>query len=146
MKLYGTYIFPGGLTGSLGVQITSGKPLTALAANPNPNYQNGGEIPMTPRGAGFQTSDGVMTRAPFTKTVNGQASYNLRLGGNRALVLLADVFNIFNTQTPIDYDSWVESTFGAVNPDFGRVGVSSVIAGQQFTTPRQLRVGARFDF
>jgi hypothetical protein len=78
--------------------------------------------------------------------VNGQASYNLKLGGNRALVLLADVFNIFNTQTPIDYDAWVESTFGAVNPDFGRAGVSSVIAGQQFATPRQLRVGARFEF
>jgi hypothetical protein len=105
IKLYGTYVFPGGLTGSLRVQITSGKPLTALAANPNPNYQNGGEIPLTPRGAGMQTSDGFITRTPFTKTVNGQASYNLKLGGNRTLVLLGDVFNIFNTQTPIDYDS-----------------------------------------
>jgi len=61
-------------------------------------------------------------------------------------VLLADVFNIFNTQTPLDYDGWVESTFGADNPDFGKVGVSSVISGQQFTTPRQIRVGARFEF
>jgi len=67
-----------------------------------------------------------MTRTPFTKMVNGQASYNLKLGGNRTRVLLADVFNISNTQTMIDYDSWVESTFGAVN--FGKAGVSSVIA------------------
>ena len=145
IKLYGTYIFPFGLSASMGLQVTSGKPLTALAANPNPNYQNGGEIPLTPRGAGFQTSEGFKTRTPFTKLLNGQASYNIRFG-NRGLVLLADVFNIFNTQTPLDYDGWVESTFGADNPDFGKVGVSSVISGQQFTTPRQIRVGARFEF
>ncbi len=145
IKLYGTYVFPFGLSASAGVQITSGKPLTALAANPNPNYQNGGEIPLTPRGQGFQTSDGFKTRTPFTKTVNGQASYNIRFG-DRGLVLLADVFNIFNTQTPLDYDNFVESTFGADNPDFGRVGVSSVISGQQFTLPRQIRFGARLEF
>jgi carboxypeptidase family protein/TonB-dependent receptor-like protein len=145
IKLYGTYMFPFGLSASLGLQVTSGKPLTALAANPNPNYQNGGEIPLTPRGAGFQTSDGFKTRTPFTKLLNGQASYNIRFG-NRGLVLLADVFNIFDTQTPLDYDNWVESTFGADNPDFGLRGSSSVIAGQQFTTPRQIRVGARLEF
>jgi hypothetical protein len=30
-------------------------------------------------------------------------------------------------------------------PDVGEIGVSSVVAGQQFTTPRQVRVGARFE-
>ena len=86
----------------------------------------------------MQTSDGFITRTPFTKTVNGQASYNLKLGGNRTLVLLGDVFNIFNTQTPIDYDSWVESTFGAVNPDFGKV--------KSAQNPRQLQFAIRFTF
>jgi len=59
-----------------------------VGGEPHPNDQNGGEIPLTPRGAGTQTSDGFMTRTPFTKTVNGQ----------------------------------------------------------QFTTPPQIRVGARFEF
>jgi len=53
-----------GLTLSAGLNLSSGKPLTGLAANPV--YQNGGEIPLTPRGAGFQTSDGFRTRTPFT--------------------------------------------------------------------------------
>jgi len=39
---------------SAGLNVSSGKPLTALAANPV--YQNGGEIPLTPRVDGFLTS------------------------------------------------------------------------------------------
>jgi hypothetical protein len=64
----------------------------------------------------------------------------------RNLVLLADVFNVFNTQTVLDYDNWTERTFGTLNPDFGQAGVSSVVAGQQIQAPRQVRIGARFEF
>jgi outer membrane receptor protein involved in Fe transport len=145
LKLYGTYTFPIGVNASLGIDVSSGKPLTGLAANPNPNYQNGGEIPLTPRGIGFVTSEGFRDRTPFTTTVNGQASYDLRLAG-RNLMLVADVFNIFNTQTPLDYNNFYETTFGAINPDYGLRGSSGVINGQQLLTPRQIRVGARFEF
>ena len=61
-------------------------------------------------------------------------------------MLLADVFNLFNTQTLLDYDAWTELTFGAPNPDFGRAGSSNVVSGQQLQAPRQFRVGARFEF
>jgi hypothetical protein len=145
IKLYANYVFDMGLNISAGLNLSSGKPLTALAANPNLNYQNGGEIPETPRGDGFQTSDGFRTRTPFQRDFDAHASYILRLG-TKNLVLLADVFNVFNSQTVLDYDNWTESTFGAPNPDFGRAGVSSVIAGQQIQAPRQVRVGARFEF
>jgi hypothetical protein len=147
VKLYGSYLIDvpsGGLTVSGGLNLSSGKPLTGLAANPV--YQNGGEIPLTPRGAGLQTSDGFKTRSPFTTTVDGHAAYALKLGGQRSLSLIADVFNIFNQQTVTDYDNYFEKTFGALNPDFGVAGASSVIAGQQFLAPRQLRVGARLEF
>jgi len=70
----------------------------------------------------------------------------VNLGGHRRLTLVADVFNIFNSQTVTDYDTFVESTFGSLNPDFGVAGVSSVVAGQQFLSPSQLRVGARLGF
>ena len=40
------------------------------------------------------------------------------LGGTRRVVLLADVFNLFDTQTVLDYDNWTESTFGVLNPEF----------------------------
>jgi len=77
--------------------------------------------------------------------VNGQASCDLRLAG-RNLMLVADVFNIFNTQTPLDYNNFYETTFGAINPDYGLRGSSGVINGQQLLTPRQIRAGARFEF
>jgi len=129
---------------SAGLNISSGKPLTGLAANPV--YQNGGEIPLTPRGDGFQTTDGFHTRTPFTTTLDGHASYSLKIGGPRRVTLIADVFHIFNRQTVSDYDHYFESTFGSLNPDYGVAGASSVVPGQQLLPPRQLRVGARLEF
>jgi hypothetical protein len=143
VKVYGTYGFHSGLNLSAGMEFESGAPLTALAAHPV--YGGGGEIPVTARGAGFQTSEGFRTRTPWTTPVNGEASYNLRIGG-RDLALIVDVFNIFNRQTVLDYDAFSELQFTVPNPDFGRAGVSAVVSGQQLTTPRQIRVGARYTF
>jgi hypothetical protein len=144
VKVYGSYQLHAGLALAGGVNVSSGKPLTAFAASPV--YQNGGEIPLTPRGGGFQTSDGFRTRTPWTTTVDGHASYALKLGGRRDVVLVADMFNLFNRQTVTDYDKFSESTFGSLNPDFGRAGASSVVGGQQLLAPRQIRVGARLEF
>jgi carboxypeptidase family protein/TonB-dependent receptor-like protein len=144
IKVYGSYLLNFGLTLSAGLNMSSGRPLTALAANPV--YQNGGEIPLTERGDGFATSQGFQTRTPFTTLLDGHASYPVRFGGQRRLILVADLFNIFNTQTVTDYNNYVESTFGSLNPDFGVAGASGVAAGQQFLAPRQLRLGARFEF
>jgi outer membrane receptor protein involved in Fe transport len=146
-KIYGNYAFPFGLNAGVGLQLSSGKPLTPLAANPNINYQNGGEIPECARGCGIQTIDGFKTRTPFLTDVNAHVDYGLRLGGRRRVVLLADVFNLFDRQTVLDYDNWTESTFGALNPNFGRP-TTSVLGGNppQIQTPRQVRVGARVEF
>ena len=92
------------------------------------------------------TSDGFRTRTPFTTTLDGHAAYSLKAGGRRGVSLIADVFNIFNKQTVADYNNWFETTFGSLNPDYGVAGASSVVAGQQFLPPRQLRVGARVEF
>jgi Carboxypeptidase regulatory-like domain/TonB dependent receptor-like, beta-barrel/TonB-dependent Receptor Plug Domain len=143
VKAYGTYAFGMGLNLSVGLELESGAPLTALAAHPV--YDSGGEIPLTVRGAGFQTSNGFQTRTPWTKPVNAGASYNLKIG-RRNLVAIADVFNVFNTQTILDYDSFSELQFGVPNRDFGAAGVSGVVSGQQFVTPRQVRVGVRYEF
>ena len=66
----------------------------------------------------------------------------------RHISLLADIFNLFNQQTVLDYDNWTEITFAAgPNPNFG-LPTSSLFAGNppQYQTPRQVRVGARFTF
>jgi hypothetical protein len=143
VKLYGSYGFDLGLNLALGLELESGAPLTAFAAHPV--YDTGGEIPLTARGAGFQTSSGFRTRAPWTKPFNAEASYNLKLGG-RNLVLSVDAFNLFNTQTVLEYNTFSELQFGVPNPDFGVAGLSGNVAGQQLATPRQFRVGLRFEF
>ena len=135
-KLYGNYTFPAGLNLGVGLNVGSGRPLTALAANPA--YDSPGEIPETPRGEGFDTEDGFRDRAPIESDVNFHADYGFNFG-NRRLVLLADVFNLFDRQGVTEYDDWTEApSFDVDNPDFGRALVYQV--------PRQVRLGLRFEF
>jgi len=144
-KAFGNYSFPMGLGVGVGLTLSSGAPLTPLAANPN--YTNGGEIPEASRGAGLQTIDGFKTRTPFQSTVDLQAAYVLKLGGARNVTLLADVFNLFDTQTTLMYDQWTQLTGPITNPDFG-APITHVLSGAppQFQAPRQVRLGARFTF
>jgi hypothetical protein len=145
IKLAGNYLFPVGLSLGAGVDLSSGAPLTPFAASPN--YTNGGEIPEAPRGSGIQTVDGFKTRTPFQSLVNLQASYQFKLGGQRNFTVLADVFNLFDTQTVLMYDQWTDLTFTNPNPDIGKP-ITQVLLGKppQFQTPRQIRLGARFFF
>ncbi len=142
IKVFGNYTFNMGLNLGLGLTMNSGAPLTELAANPN--YDSGGEIPTTPRGAGFQTADGFKTRTPFEYNTDVHADYAFKFGGQR-LVVLADIFNLFNLQRTTGYDNFVEQSFGVSNPNFG-LPVSELVSGPQFQAPRQIRFGARFEF
>jgi hypothetical protein len=145
VKVFGNYLFPMGLSLGAGLDLSSGAPLTPLAANPV--YTNGGEIPAAPRGSGIQTIDGFKTRTPFQSLVSLQASYQLKLQGTRNVTLLADVFNLFDAQTVLMYDQWIQLDGPAPNPDFGKP-VTQVLGGAppQFQTPRQVRFGVRFNF
>ena len=69
----------------------------------------------------------------------------MKIGG-RNLVLSVDAFNVFNTQTILDYNTFSELRFGVPNPDFGLAGLSGNVAGSSSLTPRQFRVGVRFEF
>jgi len=145
-KIFGNYQFPMGLNIGVGLNVSSGKPLTPF--DPNPNYQNGGEIPDAPRGSGIQTVDGFKTRAPVYSQIDFQAAYSAKVGGTRRFTLMADVFNLFNQQTVLDYDTWTSLGFQEPpNPNFG-LQSSSLFAGNppQFQTPRQVRFGIRYEF
>jgi hypothetical protein len=145
VKLFGNYMFRSGLNVGLNVNLSSGKPLTPMAANPV--YDSEGEIPVAARGAGIQTIDGFLERTPFESQVDLQASYNLKLGGNRRLTFMADVFNLFNEKRIIGYDQNTELNAGTANLDFGKP-VNSLLSGTpaQYQVPVTLRVGARFEF
>jgi hypothetical protein len=56
---------------------------------------------------------------------------------------VADVFNLFDTQRALDYDPNTETTFLALNPD---LGTASRFNLAQLQTPRQIRIGVRYDF
>jgi len=70
--------------------------------------------------------------------IGWSADYAIPLGGARRLVLLADVFNLFDSQQVVQYDNYTEISFQAPNPDFG--------TRLEYQAPRRLRVGARFTF
>jgi hypothetical protein len=141
MKLFGNYTFAMGLNLGAGVALTSGKPLTALAAHPV--YGNAGEIPEGPRGSGFDTVDGFRTRTPFEYDVALHADYGLKVSPRHRIVLVADVFNLFNAQRALDYDPDTQTSFPVSNPDFGQPSRFNLA---QFQTPLQVRLGVRYQF
>ena len=143
IKVYGNYAFDWGLNLGTGLVLSSGRPLTALAANPS--YTSAGEIPESPRGEGFETIDGLQTRTPFLYDLSLHADYGFRFAQQRRIVLIADVFNVLNTNRITDYNNYTETSFGSVNPDFGQP-YSSVLGLPAYQTPRQLRLGARVEF
>jgi len=134
-KIYGNYQFPIGANIGIGFQATSGTPLTAFAANPL--YDSSGEIPETPRGEGIETEQGFKKRTPVQSNFDLHGDWGFRLGGRR-LVVLADVFNLFNQSRVTAYDFETEIGFGLENPNFGRI--------LAYQNPRTLRLGARFEF
>jgi hypothetical protein len=143
VKLYANYTWSN-LDVGVGFNAGSGRPLTNLAANPV--YDNAGEIPVTVRGGGIQTVDGFLKRAPAEVTFDGHLDYSIKIGGERKLTLLADGFNLFNRQEPLDYDYCSESSFTVNNPDFGKPSDGCVSHVPSFSVPRSIRVGARIEW
>jgi hypothetical protein len=141
-KLFGNRTFSA-LNVGAGLNLSSGKPLTPMAANPD--YQSDGEIPEAPRGSGIQTADGFRERTPFEMDFDVHADYGVQLGGRR-LVLLADVFNLLNLDRVRDYDQNTETTFQALNPDFGKVSDPNFTNVFGVQPPFRLRLGVRYEF
>jgi hypothetical protein len=135
-KVFGNYLTDIGVNLGLGFNAFSGTPLKRLAANPV--YENAGEIPEAPRGSGIETVDGFRERTPWLTRVDLHADYRIPVGGERRVLVLADVFNLFNRREPVDYDNYTEVTFQVRNPDFGRV--------IEYQDPIQARIGLRFEF
>ncbi len=135
LKLWGSYNVTNSLNLGAGFWASSGRPLTPFAADPVLN--RAGDIPEAPRGSGIETEDGFMTRTPSNWSFDIHADYGFALGSGR-LILVADIFNIFNPQDAIDYDQNTEIRFRVDNPDFGRRIL--------YQNPRSVRLGVRYDF
>ncbi len=145
VKVYGNYAWDWGFNLGGGLNLSSGKPLTPMAANPN--YGSQGEITAAPRGSGIQTVDGFKERTPFESQFDLQASYALRMNGARRVTFLADIFNVFNTRRVTNYDQNTQLANSVTNPDFGKP-ISTIFGGNppQYQSPFNMRVGIRFEF
>ena len=118
-----------------------GIPLTPLAANPH--YENNGEIPEGPRGSGIETVDGFKTRTPFTSRSTCTPTTACGSARTAALCCSRTCSTCSTRERATGYDQDTESTFGALNPDFGQPVITRI---PQFQTPFQIRFGARFEF
>jgi hypothetical protein len=78
-----------------------------------------------------------MKRTPSNWSFDIHADYQFSLGAGQ-LVLVVDVFNLFNSQDAIDYDQNTEIRPQIDNPDFGLRTL--------YQSPRSVRLGVRFDF
>jgi hypothetical protein len=142
LKLYGSSVW-GPVNIGIGFNAGSGQSLTGLGANPV--YANAGEIPLTERGGGFQTVDGLKTRAAMDLSFDLHGDYGVNIAGKRFL-LLADVFNLFNRQATLNYDNFYETTVGTLNPNYGQPVNGGSVTTPAYQAPTAVRVGARFDW
>jgi outer membrane receptor for ferrienterochelin and colicin len=125
----------GALNMGVGANVGSGAPLTAFAANPT--YDSSGEIPEGPRGSGIQAEDGFRETSDTEATFDFHVDYTMKFG-ERRFTIMADAFNMFNNDNPVDYNNTTEIHFGAPDEDYGRI--------LAFQTPRRIRLGARFEW
>jgi hypothetical protein len=128
VKLFGSYGPVGGLNLGTGFLLGSGKPLTAYGS-----YRS----PLGPRGSGIQTTDGLKKRTPVEFSFDFHADYALNVG-RQQLLLLADVFNLFNRQGVLFYNQNTERSVRNPNVDYG--------IPTALQDPRQVRIGVRFQF
>jgi hypothetical protein len=142
VKIFSSYML-GPVNLGIGFTAGSGRVLTALAANPV--YNNPGEIPMTIRGEGFDTSEGFKKRAPMDAQVDLHVDYRPTILGQR-LTLLGDVFNVFNRQAALDYDNWYETAFETLNPNFGYATNGGGASTASYQAPLGVRFGIRYDW
>jgi hypothetical protein len=125
-----SYVFDFGLNLGVLSRIQTGTPLTTYLAHPV--YENAGEIPEYGRG-----SEG---RTPTTYTFDLSLSYVWKIPGtkNQALTFRSDIFNVFNTQKEVTYDTNADLGLGAGNPNY--------MKALTWDTARQVRLGVKYSF
>ena len=103
-------------------------------------------MPPTPRGDGFQTTDGFKKRTPFEVAVRPAGVLRAQARANDRLTLLADAFNLFNLRRTVDYNNNIDfPVFVRPNRISARRRRRTWPA-RQFQRPFQLRLGVRYGF
>jgi hypothetical protein len=151
IKAYALYDFPFGLTTSLGFFGASGLPMSREMGFLPPN-----NFPVNYLG---RNSDG---RTPFFSQLDLYAQYRLRLGGNKAVTFSANVINLLDQDTAINYfatenyGSGVNGTeddfyrgrldFPQLARDQGVITDARFLKDSGFQRQRSIRLGVKLSF
>lgn len=114
--------------------IQSGTPITRLGAHPA--YSNAGEIPLGPRGSLGNTE------TTFPLDLHGD--YTWKIGENKRVKFLADLFNIGNQTRVLRVDQYFDLTPGTSNPDF--LKPDNLLFSYPYQRPFNARLAVRFEF
>jgi len=141
-KLFGSYVFPMGLTVGTVMQAMSGTPLSTAWNVDGPGY--------------YPFNRGDLGRTPFLFYADAYAEYNVRLGGRYGLQFSVNLSNMFNVDTPTNFNqtpyrvnispgdegllttTWEPSPTARLD---GRFGFANT-----FFAPLQARLGMKFSF
>jgi hypothetical protein len=134
LKIYSNYTWRAFNFGASFVA-QSGTPLSRL--NAHPAYQNAGEIPVGGRGS--------LGRTPFTFPLDLHGDYTLKIGEEKRVKFIADLFNVGNQQRPIYIDQFAELAPNVPDPDFQKP-LGLFAAGNAFQAPFSARLSVRFEF
>lgn len=138
-----TYVFDRyakGLALGTGVRVSTGVPISELAAHPV--YLNAGEVPIGGRGS--------QGRTPTTGTVDFHAEYPIKLTEWGRLHVGADLFNIGFAKRALFINQNIDLGFGSPNADFlkpaNQLGATGVLTNDAFQAPFQARLFVKFEF
>lgn len=138
LKIFTNYAFTSTPLKNLNVGLAwnaqTGTPISKFLAHPA--YDNSGEIPVGGRGS--------LGRTDATFPLDIHMDYAIKLGEQKRIKLVADLFNLFNQVkvTRVDQNFELDST--TKNPDFLKPNGTDF--AYPFQTPFQARLGVRFEF
>lgn len=145
IKFYGRYAFNDQYSVSWVGTLASGRPISCLGYVPasEADYaeanasQASSFYCLNEKGETQLHSRGSMGRTPWSSQLNVGLMYEKILSQGK-LILRADVFNIFNQQSAIEVNEFGDAVESVRNVNYG--------TPTAFSTPRYVRLTARYDF
>lgn len=142
LKLYGSYVFPMGLTVGAVMQAMSGTPITTAWNVDGPGY--------------YPYNRGDLGRTPFLFYTDAYAEYNFKLGSKYNLQLSVNLSNVFNVETATFISGNVYRTNitpgddvlvkGNWTPNPAAKKDGYYLKASSFFAPMQARFGVKFSF
>jgi hypothetical protein len=141
-KLYGSYVFPMGLTVGTVMQAMSGTPLSTEWNVSGPGY--------------YPFGRGDLGRTPFLYYADAYVEYSMRLGGRYSVAVSVNLSNIFNVQTAtfINTNVYRTDVYPGDNvlvtktwePPADAALDGTYLKASGFFAPFQARLGLKFTF